>query len=125
MPKFLAPGRGSGPLEASSTAPGPGLAVGQDRPSLLCSRDSGGDRQDVPKVTDRGTTIMAPLLDNAPCLPLNPRMRSQPLGVENPLCLYEPLTSKMHREREDVGQCERSWWNRRGNNPRFFPVLIW
>jgi len=86
IPEFPAFGRGLDLLEETSTAPGPGLVVGQDRPSLLCSGDSGRDRQDVPMVTDRGTTILAPLLDNTPCLPLNPRVQSQPLGVENPLC---------------------------------------
>src|SRR5262249_3154950 len=51
-------GRGFGPFEETSTAPGPGLAVGQDRPSLLSSGDSGRGRQDVPMVTDRETMIM-------------------------------------------------------------------
>src|SRR5262249_53202435 len=89
IPGFPAFCRGLDLLEETSTAPGPGLVVGQDRPSLLCSGDSGRDWQDVPMVTDRGTTIMAPLLDNTPSLPLNPRMRSQPVGGDNPLSSHQ------------------------------------
>src|SRR5262249_7352893 len=42
IPEFPARGRGSGPLEETSTAPGPGLAVGQDRPSR--GSDSNGEK---------------------------------------------------------------------------------
>ena len=86
MPEFPAPGRGSGPLKGTSTASGPGLAVGQDRPSLLCSGDSGRDGQDVPMVTDRSSTIMAPLPDaTSPVSGGRPRFRpARPQPAGNP-----------------------------------------